>query len=272
MEPSSRAPRRRSSRRRAICAGRIAARAARRLSSTERNTGMRTDRSFPTTTLLPAKRHGQHHFQHAAEPPRGTRAATVAPRQPARALVRRPTHVANVRPRGGLQKSHFHGYFMVPLCKGGGRMSFITVDRGLAAPLTRQIYERLRALILPGGLPPGPAWSPRAVLPGSCACRGTSSWTHSTSSWRRATSKRASAPGPSWRGARLQSPEPARAFRPSARWVSALSYRPRGLPLGPAGPHAVSRGHLAAAQPRGVGLAHAPGPLLQPAGGQARAA
>ena len=34
-------------------------------------------------------------------------------------------------------------------------MSFLTVDRGLAVPLTRQIYERLRALILSGGLASG---------------------------------------------------------------------------------------------------------------------
>ena len=34
-------------------------------------------------------------------------------------------------------------------------MSFITVDRGLPAPLTRQIYERLRGLILSGGLSTG---------------------------------------------------------------------------------------------------------------------
>ena len=34
-------------------------------------------------------------------------------------------------------------------------MSFITVDRELPAPLTRQIYERLRGLILTGGLSTG---------------------------------------------------------------------------------------------------------------------
>lgn len=34
-------------------------------------------------------------------------------------------------------------------------MSFITVDRGLPAPLTRQIYERLRGFILSGGLSTG---------------------------------------------------------------------------------------------------------------------
>ncbi|HUJ75920.1 MAG TPA: PLP-dependent aminotransferase family protein, partial [bacterium] len=43
---------------------------------------------------------------------------------------------------------------MVPLGKGRP-MAFITVDRDLAVPLTRQIYERVRALILAGGLPSG---------------------------------------------------------------------------------------------------------------------
>ena len=165
----------------------------------------------------------------------------------------------NVRGGSGLQRATFVEYSMVPLSGGHEwHSSPSTAARG--QPLTRQIYERIRDLILSGALAAGSRMlSTRAAGRGARACRATSSWTPSTSSWPKATCRRGSARAPS----SPPGPRSARASFPDLSAIRSRGFRPfhtdlDRLPLRPARPHAVSRVDLAATEPGGVGTTSRP--------------